>query len=201
MLLVVACAAVAADFVLHDADLDDWREHAFVGHTEYTQDVAGTRRVVRALSRASASGLVRRVAIDLERTPVLHWRWRVDRTFGKIDETTRGGDDYPARVYVVVSDPFFFWRTRAVNYVWASVQPRGSTWDNAYTASSKMVAVRSGAADLGRWVEERRDVRADFRRLFGEDVKRIDAVAIMTDSDDTGSNASAWYGDIWFSAR
>ena len=64
-----------------------------------------------------------------------------------------------------------------------------------------MMALRSGTAEAGRWVEEKRDVRADFRRLFGEDIDTLDAVALMTDSDSSGQTASAWYGDIRFMAR
>ena len=63
------------------------------------------------------------------------------------------------------------------------------------------MALRSGTAEAGRWVEEKRDVRADFRRLFGEDIDALHAGALMTDSDRSGQTASAWYGDIQFTAR
>ena len=61
-----------------------------------------------------------------------------------------------------------------------------------------MVALRSGSAEAGRWMQERRDVRADFQRLFGTDITRLDAVALMTDTDNGGGEARAWYGDISF---
>ena len=64
-----------------------------------------------------------------------------------------------------------------------------------------MIAVQSGTDHIGRWMMQSRDVRADYRRLFGEEPGRVDAVAIMTDTDNTGAAATAWYGDIWFSAR
>ena len=56
----------------------------------------------------------------------------------------------------------------------------------------------SGPAELGRWIDERRDVLADYRTLFGEDPPMISGVAIMTDTDGTGESALAWYGDISF---
>jgi hypothetical protein len=62
-----------------------------------------------------------------------------------------------------------------------------------------MIAAESGSDRAGLWVYEHRDVRADYRWLFGEEPGRVDAVAIMTDTDNTGTNATAWYGDIWFS--
>ncbi|MES9927398.1 MAG: DUF3047 domain-containing protein, partial [Candidatus Thiodiazotropha sp. 6PDIVS] len=47
---------------------------------------------------------------------------------------------------------------------------------------------------------ERRDIKQDFKTFFGEDVTEIDVVAIMTDTDNTDSTATAWYGDIYFSS-
>jgi hypothetical protein len=64
-----------------------------------------------------------------------------------------------------------------------------------------MVALRSGAAGTGRWHEERRDVRADFQRYFGIELDSVDGVAVMTDCDDAGGKARAWYGDVRFEPR
>ena len=149
--------------VLRDGDIAGWEEKVFAGKTRYETVRQDGRAVVRATSRGTASGLYLRRRIDLEKTPVLRWTWRVEGTLGDIDERTRAGDDYAARVYVIRSHPVFLWRTRAVNYVWASTRAPGETWPNAYTDASRNVAVRSGEEDAGRWVEERRDVRADFR--------------------------------------
>ncbi len=179
-------------------DLAGWKPHSFHGATLYRLDHVDGRTGLRADSHASASGMVRELPIDLERTPVLHWWWRVANVLDGIDERTKAGDDYPARVYVVVSGGAAFWRTRTLVYVWSSAQPAGSRWDSAYTSNAKMIALRSGAKAAGRWVEERRDVRADLRAAFGEDITRIDAVAVMTDTDDSGQAATAWYGDIDF---
>ena len=199
--LALGAGAAGAESVevLRDGDIAGWEEKVFEGRTLYETVSQDGLAVVRATSRGTASGLYLRRRIDLDRTPILRWTWRVDGTLGDIDERTRAGDDYAARVYVIRSHPVFLWRTRAVNYVWASTRVPGETWPNAYTDASRHVAVRSGDADTGRWVEERRDVRADFRELFGESVRYVDAVAIMTDTDNTGGAAVAYYGDITFS--
>ena len=203
--LSVACGAVSAGAetveVLRNGDIAGWEEKVFEGKTVYETVREDGRTVVRATSRGTASGLYLRRRIDLEKTPILRWTWRVDGTLGDIDERTRAGDDYSARVYVIRAHPVFLWRTRAVNYVWASAQAVGETWPNAYTDSSHHVAVRSGDALAGRWVEERRDVRADFRERFGASVRYVDAVAIMTDTDNTGDTAVAYYGDITFTSE
>jgi len=184
-----------------NADLEGWRELKFSGATEYTPVDLQGRPAIKAVSDAAASGVYRGIRIDLGKTPILHWNWRVENTLGAVDETRKEGDDYPARIYVMVAHPLFFWKTYALTYVWSSAQPAGTAWPNAYSDGARVIAVRSGDAGLGEWHGEMRDVREDFKRYFGEDVRYTTAVAVMTDTDDTGKQATAYYGDIWFSTR
>jgi len=187
--------------VLTAADLSGWEEKSFLGKTEYAVVDKGTGLVVRAVSNSSASGLFRKITVDLQRTPLLHWSWRIENILDNDQERTKAGDDYVARIYVVFSGGAFFWRTRALNYVWSSHQEVGSVWPNAYTGNAVMVAQQSGEALVDRWVMESRNVLADAQRLLGPRYTQIDAIAIMTDTDDTGHKAVAYYGDIYFSGE
>lgn len=176
-----------------------WEEHSFEGNTHYRLVTQDGVQVLRAESHGSASGLLFETEIDLRQTPYLHWRWRVETVLDDVDERTKLGDDYPARLYVVRKGGLLPWRTRALDYVWSSNQPKGAAWPNAYTDRAQMIALRSGKAELGQWVEERVNVREDFRRLFGEEITVVDVVAIMSDSDNSGGHVVAYYGDIYFS--
>jgi hypothetical protein len=178
-----------------------WEPKSFSGETAYATDPAAGRSAIRADSRGSASALMREVEIDLTATPVLHWSWKVGNLLHDVDETRKEGDDYPARVYVVFRTGVIDRRPRGISYVWSSTRPRESAWPNAYNGRVAMVAVRDAADPVGEWVEEKRNVREDIRRLFGEEVKTVRAVAIMTDTDDSGQRATAWYGDISFAAE
>lgn len=205
VIMLCACLTGAAERVnvgaFSTGDLDGWTAKIFAGETEYTIVENQGRSVLRAVSRGSASGMFKHIQIDLTKTPYLHWSWEVENTLGSLNETTKAGDDYPARVYVIAPGGIFFWQTRAVNYVWASRQPQGAMWPNAFSANNGMIAVRSGDSQLGRWIAERRNVREDFRRVFGRDVQTVDAVALMSDTDNSGKTAVAHYGDIYFSAN
>ncbi|MBS99696.1 MAG: hypothetical protein CMI01_13595 [Oceanospirillaceae bacterium] len=182
-----------------DGSLEGWELKSFKGNTEYRLETDAHKTGLRALSQGTASGLYLERRIDLQQTPILNWSWKLEKPLpGDFNEQSKAGDDYAARIYVVFSGGAFFWRTRAINYVWASSQPKGAVWPNAYTANARMIAVRSDETPEDHWVTERRDVRADYRRLFGEEPDAVDAVAIMTDTDNTGLEARAWYGDIWF---
>lgn len=144
---------------------------------------------------SNASALVVEREISLERTPILEWRWRVDSVYRDIDETEKSGDDYPARIYIVAERwPRF--RSRVVSYVWSSSHTMGAAWESPFLSQFRMIAAQSGAERLGQWITERRNVLADFSRLHGIEPDTIDALAIMTDCDNAGQQATAWYGPV-----
>ena len=90
----------------------------------------------------------------------------------------------------------------ALNYVWSYQHKRQDTWNNPFAGeNSKMLAQRDASDTRGTWFSEQRNVAVDFKQLLGKDIRQIDGVAIMTDSDNSGLSASALYGDIYFSAR
>ena len=175
-----------------------WQEKVFAGRTAYT--ALPDEGLLKAESAGSASGLYHEGRIDLRRTPWLNWSWKVGNVLDGVNEREKSGDDYPARIYVVAKGGVAFWKTRALSYVWSSTEAQGAMWPNAFTANAHMVAVRGGAARLGELVAEKRNIREDWKRAFGEDIEEIDAVAIMTDTDNSGQSARAWYGQPWFSA-
>lgn len=180
--------------------INDWPTRAFSGETLYRVVTHDGQQVLQARSHGQASAKYLEREIDLERTPYLHWCWRVSGTHAGLDETTQAGDDYPARVYVARKTGLLPWQVQSVNYVWASNQPQGSDWPNAFTSRAHLLALRSGNSQVDEWVAEVRDVRADFRRLFGEGVTHIDGLALMSDGDNAGVDATAWFSHLGFSA-
>jgi hypothetical protein len=177
-----------------------WEEKIFSGRTLYTVVPDGAGQVLRAESQGAASGLIFRQDFDPRDYPLLTWRWKVANVLEKGDATRREGDDYAARVYVIFPH-WFPPRTRSINYIWANRLPRGEYLPNPYYGNAMMLAVRSGSAETGRWFTERRDMVQDYRMLFGEDPPRAGAIAIMTDTDNTGESAVAWYDDLWLERR
>ncbi|WP_334190446.1 DUF3047 domain-containing protein [Noviherbaspirillum sp.] len=185
--------------------------------TRYTLVKEDGRTVLKADAQASMSGLVHAVRVDLRKTPLLRWRWKVAAPLKGADMREKAGDDYAARVYVMFDYPLeklpFGTRaklklgealygqkipTAALNYIWDNRQPVGTIQPNPYTDRARMIVVESGADKAGRWVTETRDLRADFRAAFGEDAPEVIAVALATDTDNTGESAVAWYGDLQF---
>jgi hypothetical protein len=205
MTLALAVAVAAETGLLRigsfsDSGLAGWSVKTFKGETEYRIVDDDGQKVLQARSRGTASGLVFETKYDPREYPILSWRWKIANTIAGGDGRTRAGDDYAARIYVVFPH-WFFPRTRTLNYIWANRLPRETVLANAYTGQAMMIAVESGGDRVGEWLTERRDIVADYRRAFGEDPPQVGAIALMTDTDNTGEAAIAWYGDILVSRR
>ena len=179
-------------------ELQGWKEKSFVGHTEYKLVTLDGKQVLRANTQGTASILYIEKKIDLTKTPWINWSWKISNIYSGLNEQTKKGDDYPARIYAIVKTGFFPWQTRALNYVWSSTTPENKSWKNAYTSNARMIAVRSGTKSAGQWQQEKRDLREDYYQQFGERIDQIDGIAIMADSDDSGLQATSYFGDIYF---
>lgn len=205
-----------------DRDDGQWREipvRADLPRNRFRRIVWDGVQALEVQSAASMSLMGRPLAIDLEATPVLCWRWRVDASIAGADMTRRAGDDYAARVYVSFRLPATsmslalrarlglartIWGPElpdaAVNYVWDNRHPPGTEQANAYTDRAMMVVLRTGDAEAGAWVTERRDVHADVTRLFGAGARAVQ-LAVAADTDNTGGTARAGFADFHFVPR
>jgi len=181
--------------------LDKWIPKKFVNETLYSLALLDGETALKAVSEKSASGLIKKTRIDLYKTPFLNWQWRIEnRLAGSFDEKQKSGDDYAARIYVVVSGGIAIWNTRAVNYVWAKSSSKGETWPNAFAKKNAvMTALRSCEDPISVWQTEKRNVKEDFENLFKRKIRFIDAIVLMSDTDNTQTKVTAYYGDIYFS--
>jgi len=198
----------------------DWKPLTFKKierHTTYFFVKDEGTIVVKAVSESSASGLVREIKIDPKEYPIVQWRWKVENILKKGNVHIKEGDDYPARLYITFeydsSKLSFFERVKfeavkllygqyppiaAINYIWESKAPVGAFVPNPYADRVMMIVVESGESRLNQWVNEERNLYEDFRKAFNDEPPMISGVAIMTDTDNTGERAIAFYGDILF---
>ncbi|CAE6731719.1 MULTISPECIES: DUF3047 domain-containing protein [Nitrospira] len=202
---------------------DGWKPLTFPKipqHTTYSLVLDGDRVAVKATSRASSSGYTKEILIDPKEYPIVQWRWKVSNTLKAGDVTRKEGDDYPARIYVTFqyesAKVGLFGKAKyeaakliygrypplgAINYIWESRAPVGTAVPNPYTEQVHMIVVESGSAKLNTWTTEERNVYEDYKRAFGAEPPMISGVAIMTDTDNTGESAEAYYGDIVFKKK
>lgn len=194
-----------------------WTLSRFKKSTEYKLVDTEGRTAVKANAAASASGLVHKLDLDPQMYPLLSWQWKVDNLIKTADNTTKQFEDSPVRVVVSfagdmntlsLDDRMFFDNVRLITrqqmpyatlmYIWKNRAPRDRVLPNLHTSRIKMIVAESGREKVGVWQDITRNVYEDYKRAFGEEPGRITAIAVMTDTDNTGENAHAWYGDIVF---
>ena len=197
---------------------DGWQPLTFPNidqHSHYELVKVDGQQVVKATADNSASGLIARLTLEPAEKVILRWRWKVSNVYDRGDARQRSGDDYPARVYVLfepqpktagllerakrsVAERVYGETLpgNALSYIWANRVPAGTVLANAFSDRSMLIAVNSGADDTGQWVSVERDIVADYRQAFGTDPPSIVGIAIMSDADNTGERAEAWYQDI-----
>jgi hypothetical protein len=219
-----AIAAMRFSGLAPGSKLPEWLEPVTFGGKSTPTDFAlvedDGRTVLRALARASASGLARSLRVDPADYPVLAWRWKTRKLIARGGLGSKAGDDFALRLYVSFDlDPSALsfadrmrtslargiWGNRlplaALCYVWDNHAPPGSIAPNAYTDRVQMVVADSGSASLGRWTSHERDVAGDFRRAFGMTAPGIASVIVSADTDNTGADAESWFGDVEFRRR
>ncbi len=137
---------------------------------------------------------------NMKRYPVLSWRWRARKLPAGGNERKKKTNDSAAGVYVCFRglSPLPY----CLKYVWSASLPVGTSLPSPYRKASRILVLRSGPEGLGEWLEEKRDLAADYAKVFGRPPEKDPVgIAVLTDSDDTRSSAAADYDDFAVSGR
>ena len=109
--------------------------------------------------------------------------------------------DYAARVFVVKHMGMTALSKRAINYAFSSNNSIGQYWNSPYTKKSMDYILSTTLDNLNEWVTVKANVREHFKKFHDLDIKEIDGVAVMTDTDNSKLKAIAYYQNIYFSSE
>ena len=183
--------------------LKDWQEKVFKNRVLYAVEVDKTTpegMSLEAESKEACSGLIYRISFSAQKYPMMSWEWKVTKFPSKSANVDEGGwiekDDYAARVYIIFPS-IVFTDIKSIEYVWDENLPAGTVMTSPYFENIKLIVLESGRKNLGQWVHEERNIAEDYKKAFGKPVtKRVGAISLMTDSDNTMSTAEAFYKNI-----
>ena len=213
LLLVFTMAAWAADVVI-----DDWKSQKLGSHGipdgwtggqtwglpqhDLTIEENEGHRVLHLKSKIESSAIRRdiRGKVNLKETPILEWSWKAITLPKNGDCRKKGADDQAAQLYIVWPRFPEAVRSQIIGYIWDSTAPAGSIVKSEKTSTVTYVVMRSGAADLGKWITERRNVAEDYQKIYGAQADNPGYISIAIDSDDTVSSAESVFGAIRFRA-
>jgi Protein of unknown function (DUF3047) len=198
---------------------EDWHSVSIPGKelTHYRWALKEGRLALHATSEQSASMWRRRVEPQAPVAREVSFSWWVPAVLREASVADAKREDAPVRVLLAFSgdESRLPWRTRALfdlaealtgerppyatlMYVWDAHAPHDSVVINPRTDRIRKIVVDAADQGLAQWRDHRRDFVADFRRAYGEEPGALVAVAVMTDTDNTGTRAEAWYGPIRF---
>ena len=168
--------------------------------TEYSVGSNENGNFLKAVADNAASGLGKKVKIDLNKTPIINITWKVEKDLAGIKENTKKGHDFAARVFAIKKTGATPLSNRAINYVFSSNNKVGQNFPSPYTKKSIDNVLATTQENLNEWVTVKANVKEDFKRFHNLDVGQLDGLAIMSDTDNSKMKAIAYYQNIYFSA-
>jgi hypothetical protein len=169
--------------------------------TVYTVGSNENGNFLKAVADNAASGLGKEVKIDLNKTPFINITWKIEKDLPGIKENSKKGHDFAARVFAVKKTGATPLSNRAINYVFSSNNVIGFNSPSPYTKKSVDNVLASTKTNLDEWITVKANVKEDFKKFHGLDVKELDGLAIMSDTDNSKMTAIAYYQNIYFSAE
>ena len=155
---------------------------------------------IRAEAEGKGSGLGKEIQINLLKTPYINITWKVEKNLSGIIENSKKGHDYAARVFVIKKTGATALSNRAINYVFSSNNSINDNWPSPYTKKSIDYVLSTTKNNNNEWVTVKANVREHFKKLHNLDVKELNGVAIMTDTDNSKLKAISYYQNIYFSS-
>ena len=169
--------------------------------TEYLLGSNENGNYLKAVADNAASGLGKKVAIDLNSNPFINITWKIEKDLKGINEQSKKGHDFAARVFVIKKTGATALSNRAINYVFSSNENVGDNWPSPYTKKSIDNVLSTTNENLNEWVTVKANVKEDFKKFHDLDVNELDGVAIMADTDNSKSKSISYYQNIYFSAN
>ena len=169
--------------------------------TQYSVGKNENGNFLKAVANNAASGLGKEIKINLNKTPFLNITWKVEKDLKGIDERSKKGHDYAARVFVVKKTGATPLSNRAMNYVFSSNENINVSHPSPYTKKSIDFVLSTTKQNLNEWVTVKVNVKKHFKKYHNLDLNEINGVAIMADTDNSKLSSISYYQNIYFSAE
>tara|TARA_A100001015_G_scaffold23857_1_gene26965 strand:- start:1210 stop:1860 length:651 start_codon:yes stop_codon:yes gene_type:complete len=169
--------------------------------TIYTVGKNKKGNYLKAEANNAASGLGKELKIDLNVTPILNITWKVEKDLSGINEETKKGHDFAARVFVIKKTGATPLSNRAINYVFSSNNDIDHNHPNPYTNKSVDYVLSTTKKNLNEWVTVSANVKEHFKEFHNLDVNELNGVAIMADTDNSKLYSISYYQNIYFSSE
>ena len=188
-------------FKFNEEELQTLKVRKIKKLTDYSIGSNENGNYLKAEAEGQASGLGKEIKIDLNKTPFLNITWKVEKNLFGINERSKKGHDYAARVFVIKKTGSTALSNRAINYVFSSNENIGEFWTSPFTKKSIDFVLATTNINDNEWVSVKTNVKNDFKKLHNLNVDELNGVAIMSDTDNSKMKTIAYYQNIFFSSE
>ena len=214
MIKILFLVIISITFLIHDSfaekvvafnftkkEFDNLTVRKIKKNTKYTLGSNENGNFLRAEAEGQASGLGKEIFINLNKTPFLYITWKIEKDLSGINERSKKGHDYAARVFVIKKTGSTVLSNRAINYVFSSNEEIGQYWRSPFTKKSIDYVLATTKNNNNEWVTVKTNVKKDFKKLHELEVDELNGVAIMSDTDNSKRKSIAYYQNIYFSSE
>ena len=224
LLLLVCGVIVSSDEGIDVLEVETFDSSGKLGHLEgwvsandkfrdsYKIGEEERNYFLEARVKDSGDILAKEFKYNLKEFPIISWRWRALKLPDGGDERYKKSGDSVAGIYIIFPSLFKpesfrnrWWikvpvpdslKPECIKYVWSSSLPKGTVTESPYAKKTKIIVLENGSSPLGQWITEEVNVYEDYKRLFHKEPDEVRAIGILTDADDTSSEAMADYDDV-----
>jgi hypothetical protein len=171
-----------------------WQLKEKSGKADFAVVKDGDISAARFRSSNTSFSLQKEVLIDLKQFPVLAWKWKVTKLPVGGDFRKSKTDDQAAQLFVA------FTKTKSIVYIWDTSAPQDLMESTSPVPfmTVKVVVVRSGPTETGKWLSESRNVYEDYKKLYGSEPPPVSGMRLQINSQHTETSAESYFSDVVF---
>lgn len=171
-----------------------WQIKEKSGKADFAIVKDGDIRAARFRSNDTSFSLQKEAAVDLKQFPILAWKWKVTKLPAGGDFRKSKTDDQAAQLFVA------FTKTKSIVYIWDTTAPQGLMESTSPVPfmTVKVIVIRSGPAETGKWINESRNVYEDYKKMYGSEPPLVSGMRLQINSQHTGTSAESYFADVVF---
>lgn len=171
-----------------------WELKEKSGKADFAVVKDGDIAAARFRSANTSFSLQKEVKVDLKQFPILTWKWKVTKLPAHGDFRKSKTDDQAAQLFLAFS------KTKAIVYIWDTTAPQGLLESTSPVPfmTVKVIVLRSGPAEMGKWITESRNVYEDYKKLYGSDPPEVNGIRLQINSQHTETSAESYFADVMF---
>lgn len=176
---------------------EGWNLKVKKGDADFRVFVEEGEHMVYFKSVKASFSFQRDIALTVQEYPYLTFKWKAIRLPDGGDVRKGKTNDQALQTLVA------FEGGKVLSYVWDASAPENTATDESVgfpiNISIKVLTLKSGSAEAGKWVTLTRNVLSDYRRLFGSEPPPVKGVRVQINSQHTGTTAESSFGRMVFS--